>query len=237
MSYTQIYAVMDDSGDFTGKDKFQNSHGSAPLVWDILADSYNVRAETSAMGHFQPMSMDNWQELWKWDETRPDESKVMLPFERLTLHATYDRAVVRRDDILAVADAFDAFVERHRGRITWSQAVLYHTAGARPTRIPRGGESCAEIRAAYPEHCNCADKKLHGGVVIESTGRVCSLKEQAVVLRRLHAEGALAVAWQQTSVAECPWHVSIRNPETGEYDDERSYNINRDSKHHFVEVR
>lgn len=61
---------------------------------------------------------------------------------------------------------------------------------------------------------------------------------QAQAIRKLFSQGAKAVGWQQTSVAESFWvvdNVNDENPEDDEGND-RPYNINKDSEHSWIEI-
>lgn len=90
--------------------------------------------------------------------------------------------------------------------------------------LPRAGmltmaDSLERFAAAHH-----TGKRLHG---------VCSLREQAATLREIHAKGALAAAWNQTSCSEF-WG-------DGTYEDDEDetstpYSIDRDDKHWEIAV-
>jgi hypothetical protein len=67
----------------------------------------------------------------------------------------------------------------------------------------------------------------------EEYGKACSLSEQAQALRRLAAAEpgtCRGCCWQQTSVSDDLWY-----PREDHDDERRAYNVDRDSKHWFVD--
>lgn len=89
---------------------FRNSWGSAWFIWDALWRAY---VDTTATVHHLsslPSAMTRAQ-LWALDR-----DPRLPPPERITLISTFDYVMIRRDECLLVADAFDAFVRRFERR-------------------------------------------------------------------------------------------------------------------------
>ena len=59
--------------------------------------------------------------------------------------------------------------------------------------------------------------------------RVCSLREQAQTIRAQHAAGAIAIAWNQTSVTE-PWHYTRSEDD----EDEMNYDFNVNERNDYT---
>lgn len=100
MSYTTVYKVPAQGG-IESAGEFRNAHGYGPYVYNKMGS------------HRLGWGEHEWilkkgadiKPLWRLAE---DES---LPnFERITLTATYDRVMVRRENIPRVIEAFRAFV-------------------------------------------------------------------------------------------------------------------------------
>ncbi len=165
MSHTTIYAIS-KCGVPRYYEEFANSHGSAPMIWQALCKAWLGMSEREYYGR-------RLDELWPLaDDISKPES------ERVVLQSTFDRAVVMRDDMLRLADAFDAFAEKY----------------AKP-------------------------------------GYVCSLPEQARVLREMHAQGFIGACWNQTSVNGdvfwFPWNSERDRPA-------RPYNVLKRNEHWTV---
>jgi hypothetical protein len=68
----------------------------------------------------------------------------------------------------------------------------------------------------------------------EEYGNACSLPEQAQALRKMAAAESgvfRGCCWQQTSVSDDLWYVRDEDDD----DERRSYNVDRDTKHWFVD--
>jgi len=87
------------AGGFEKGYEFQNGWGSAPFIWDKLAQAYGITGDHRS----------RWPNVWKYHS----EGKPLEPFEHNALVTTYDRYVVQRGDMLAIADSFEQFVEAH----------------------------------------------------------------------------------------------------------------------------
>lgn len=98
MSYTNLYTTNED-GNFGVAAEFRNSWGSAAFIWSALARTYGV-------SHVNPFKA--WERVWT-----PDFEARIEPFERLVLHSTYDRAVLRKEDFERMAEAMETFAEKH----------------------------------------------------------------------------------------------------------------------------
>lgn len=97
MSSTVVYGAFED-GDMTEVGSIKNSYGGAMHVWRALALKY--------LGSFDVFAnLSRLDRLWKLsDDPRLSET------ERIVHVSTFDRAFVRRENILRVADALEAFV-------------------------------------------------------------------------------------------------------------------------------
>lgn len=80
--------------------EYRNSHGAAAFVWAELADRY-----------LDTPWMFAGERLWGLAS-----DARMAPFEIVVLRWTFDRVAVRRGDFGRLADAMDAFVQRHPSR-------------------------------------------------------------------------------------------------------------------------
>lgn len=111
---------------FTGTWDFNNSWGSAAFVWDKLCGRYVPElAETYPFYH-------RWHALFRFHQDHDLDT-----FEHNTLVTTYDRHVVKRDDMLVVAKSFERFVKafppdgRACSLLEQAQAIRQaHRAGA-----------------------------------------------------------------------------------------------------------
>lgn len=83
--------------------EFSNAWGSAMFIWDKMCMKLFGR----------PVSLFNNSDLRKlWELTR-NKSDQLTDFEQLTVLSTFDNGAVRRDQMGALANAFDAFVQVH----------------------------------------------------------------------------------------------------------------------------
>ena len=96
MSYTTIKAIW--PGEKTEDlQELQNSHGSAPLVWDAMCQKY---LGTSEFGY--DSQIDNLWPLWR---------DVAIPkHQRAVLMMTYDRAYVTKEHYARAASEIRAFL-------------------------------------------------------------------------------------------------------------------------------
>jgi hypothetical protein len=103
MSCTELFLVP-RQGEIQLVAEFRNSHGGAAYVWDKLSEMYLHWQE------FEWCKADDQKikQLWALNH----DPRLTLT-ERITLTTTYDGVMVRRRDLLVVADAFEAFAARH----------------------------------------------------------------------------------------------------------------------------
>ena len=130
MSYTALYAARGADAAFHKVGEYRNSHGSGPMIWDALCRKY-LREEMQEAGTHYPF--DFVDELVRY-ENRGD---FLQPWELNALRATYERAVVLRNDLLTCADSLYIFAEAHRTpgrscslREQWADIRTAYLAGA-----------------------------------------------------------------------------------------------------------
>lgn len=104
MSYTTLAVVFED-GEIKSGYEFRNGWGSAPFIWDKIATKYRI----GAPWQFGGPGLNDWEKVWKYHQ----DGGALDPAEHNALVSTYDRTVVKRDDMLALADSFERFVELH----------------------------------------------------------------------------------------------------------------------------
>lgn len=110
MSSTTLYAIEQD-GSLTEWTEYKNSHGSAMAIWSTLAAKHiaNVKQlgerDYSKRNVFDP---DVTRELWQLAN-----AGGMEEYERRTYWTTYDRAVVRIEDVPLYAEALAEFARVH----------------------------------------------------------------------------------------------------------------------------
>jgi len=111
MSYTTIY-IFGPDGTVTDTVDFQNAYGSAIAIWGAIGRKYLTREQRDphglekAIGKHYDNPMDYADQVWKLGERLEN-------FERLVLDSTFDNAVVRFEDLQAVAEAFEEFARIH----------------------------------------------------------------------------------------------------------------------------
>lgn len=106
MSSTTLYAAP-AAGPMVRVADFRNAYGSAWYVWTRLSEKYY-----GDPGWFVPHGMKQGGETGGEFWLLADDPR--LPgFELLTFLSTFDFHAVRRQDFLALADAYDAFVAAH----------------------------------------------------------------------------------------------------------------------------
>jgi hypothetical protein len=175
MSYTTIAVAF--KGPFDSTHDFSNSWGSAAFIWDKLAERYNIG------GSFP----GQWEALIKYHNLHGHGGDHGVePFEHNALLTTYDRSVVKRSDMLAVAESLDRFFE-----------------------------------------------------VYATVNRVCTLREQASLIRKVHADGAEFLAWNQTSVSEAWYWVRTKEGDADwnfEIEHARPYDPHVDTEHTVADV-
>ena len=117
MSYCEIIYFQD--GKPVAGQEFKNAHGGAAFIWSALSKRY--------LGH------DNWMMAGVlnegralWDLAKRQDLSV---FERAVHAATFDRAIVRREDFTQFAADLRKFVETYPPRdrvchlLSWASAV------------------------------------------------------------------------------------------------------------------
>lgn len=127
MSYTEL-KIVTENGDVEGFSEYKNSWGFAAFVWDMLCAKYGVeelyRRDKNKSKSREPYLMpgDTWQYLWECVK----EDKIKLKtWESNVLFSTYDDAIVKRDDLLQLADDYDMFAEalRPEGRVCHLRSI------------------------------------------------------------------------------------------------------------------
>lgn len=163
MSRTTVYAFYD--GKPAKSVELPNAWGSGPMIWDALIAKYRVEGDVFSA----------WKNLCAAER----DGKIKLqPWERIVLHATYENALVKRDDLETYAAAAEQFDKAH--------------------------------------HVD---------------GRVCHLRAMGEVAREALKDGAEAIGFHLTSVADNPWWVRPDN----EDEDGRPYDLAVDTRHWFVD--
>lgn len=99
MSCTTLYMVPEQGGILVAAE-FRNSHGGASFIWDHL-----VAKRLGWTGYWMGRSESEVQPLWDlW------EDDALPEYERVALLSTFDRVMVRRENIPRIVAAFRAFV-------------------------------------------------------------------------------------------------------------------------------
>jgi hypothetical protein len=89
-------------------EEYSNSYGTAAMVWTALLDKYYevVYPNESFMAHRTAGINGGWEALW----VAVAEHRVPLrEWERIVLKWTYDNALMRGSELVALADALDRF--------------------------------------------------------------------------------------------------------------------------------
>lgn len=175
MSYSEIMIANAD-GDLCGALELRNSHGTAAMVWTALCRKYADKMYDRLQK--PPYELMMWEDLWKATQ----DGRVELRWwEWNVLNWTYDRALIKGEDLETFVSSLRMFEEAH----------------------------------ALP-------------------GYVCHLPATAdYLVGLLTGERPRAIGLYATSVSDNPWWVRSGN----EDEEGRSYNIDRDTKHWFVEIR
>ncbi|MBU2177531.1 MAG: hypothetical protein KJ556_20765 [Gammaproteobacteria bacterium] len=99
MSYTTLYSISKDGNVYSFRE-FRNAFRSAYLVWDNMAKRYLGKEASSFM------IGNNMQQVWDlW--TKEDIPEA----HRLTMAATFDHVIVRRENFETLANAFDQYAK------------------------------------------------------------------------------------------------------------------------------
>lgn len=102
MSYTTIYRVP-EQGHLTILGEAHNSWHSAPYIWEALHNEYlYTEPEPEPYQHHW-----QWRSSWKLS----NQEDIPIPY-RITLMTTFDRVMVKRENIPEVIDAFANFSKR-----------------------------------------------------------------------------------------------------------------------------
>jgi hypothetical protein len=120
MSYTEVFSF-DKNGDATGYSDIRNSWRGAPAIWRYLEEkhpppyrpsyvpSYISDDDLETYCHFKPtrsssMKVEDMKEIWELAENE----KIPL-HERIVLYTTFDKCLVKKEDLQKVIDAFNQF--------------------------------------------------------------------------------------------------------------------------------
>jgi hypothetical protein len=101
VSRTTLYGFHSDG--MRKVDEFHNAWGFAVRVWDPLCKRYCPELGLAKSGGVYA----KWERLWSEPEL------PFLPFERIALQSTYDRAVVRAADVETLSGIYNAFDVEH----------------------------------------------------------------------------------------------------------------------------
>jgi len=93
MSYTEIYGVK-TNGEVVFVDEVRNAFAGAFHVWQSLADAYGIQG--GMLGGFN--------QLWKMAD-----KGVLKDFENITMKATFDNVVVKKEDVPNLLQAFKEY--------------------------------------------------------------------------------------------------------------------------------
>lgn len=105
MSYTTLAASFGKNGSLTPFREFRNGWGSAPFIWDKLVERYRVQKK---LGDIEDLG--GWKSLWEFHR----EGGITEPWEVNALLTTYDRMVVKREDMLTVSKSLREFERVYR---------------------------------------------------------------------------------------------------------------------------
>lgn len=100
MSYTELFKV-NLKGDIEIYQEFHNSHRGAMLVWKNMCERY--LPDTDFFSLFRDLS-PVWA-LWK--------NKTVDTSDRIVMAATFDRVMVKKQDLQRVVDAMRSYGERY----------------------------------------------------------------------------------------------------------------------------
>lgn len=101
MSYTSLYGVP-LQGCLRTVSEYRNGWGSAPVIWDFIWDKYLRTRETEKNYESAMHPNGNLQKICDM----ANEGKL-LEYERICVHLTYDRCIIRKEDFAKVSDALD----------------------------------------------------------------------------------------------------------------------------------
>lgn len=100
MSYCALLAFSPEG--LTTIEEYKNSHGWCAYVWGMLFDKYITKEDKYDYWLNKPQRL--------WDLVNDDRLSWT---EIVVLRSTFDYALVKTKDVLALADLFDAFVEMY----------------------------------------------------------------------------------------------------------------------------
>jgi len=102
MSYTTML-LFPASGPPRDHAEYPNAHRAHPLIWSAFAERF-----AGDRGACDPMKIRKGSEVTKFWEL--DKDPTIPRVYRLVLQMTWDHALVRRADLLMMADALDTFI-------------------------------------------------------------------------------------------------------------------------------
>lgn len=120
MSTTTLYSIRSD-GSIDEFAEYQNSHGFAPAIWTVLTAKYvPMGMPLGGDSDARMMAIMEGRKTWLLDTDHcfkhmgeAADDGTMSDAEALCYAVTMDFAVVEREYLTRVADAFDQFVANH----------------------------------------------------------------------------------------------------------------------------
>lgn len=115
MSYTTLFQIDRKTGLPLQHKEYRNSWGWCAFVWDVLVKKYGIIERLRADKEYnserwKPEEMKAWEYLWKLHE----EGEVRFRnWEHNVLVCTYDRMMVKEDDLLTLDQSLRMFDEAH----------------------------------------------------------------------------------------------------------------------------
>jgi hypothetical protein len=102
MSRTTLHPVP-EKGEIEDFEEYQNSHGSAPYIWNALCRKY-LKLEA----YYKLHEYCEKNEMYKLWDLAKDEN--VEPHHRLVLATTFDHVMVKRKNLPKIVKAFESFV-------------------------------------------------------------------------------------------------------------------------------
>ena len=103
---------VNEEGDVFTYEEFRNGHGFSQ-IWSVLVEKFQVPGRDI---------YDRWENLFKMYQN----SQILSRHEQIVLHMSGDNVVVRRDDILTVAEALEQFDAQFGPMIRLDRRQIWH---------------------------------------------------------------------------------------------------------------